>query len=48
MASNLKDSSLGYSWRIELRITITLAAQLRPAEEAWWQLIKRLALIVEG
>lgn len=34
MASNLKDSSQGYSWRIELHITITLAAQLRPAEEA--------------
>ncbi|KAJ4152072.1 hypothetical protein NW765_017581 [Fusarium oxysporum] len=41
MASNLEDSSRGYGWRIELRITTTLAAQLRPAEEAWWQLIKR-------
>ncbi|KAH7230971.1 hypothetical protein BKA59DRAFT_536001 [Fusarium tricinctum] len=29
MASNLKDLSRGYGWR------------LRPAEEAWWRLIKR-------
>ncbi|KAG8664695.1 uncharacterized protein FPOAC1_013475 [Fusarium poae] len=41
MASNLKDPSRGYGWRIELRITTALAAQLRPAEEAWWQLTKR-------
>ncbi|KAL9572227.1 hypothetical protein ACKAV7_003640 [Fusarium commune] len=41
MASNLEDPSRGYGWRVELRITTTLAAQLRPAEEAWWQLIKR-------
>ncbi|KAF4960038.1 hypothetical protein FGADI_1241 [Fusarium gaditjirri] len=42
VASNLEDSSRGYGWRIELRITTTLAAQLRPAEEAWWQLVKRV------
>ncbi|KAF9768807.1 hypothetical protein IL306_013841 [Fusarium sp. DS 682] len=41
MASNLEDPSRGYGWRIELRITTTLAAQLQPAEEAWWRLIKR-------
>ncbi|KAI1025226.1 hypothetical protein LB504_009978 [Fusarium proliferatum] len=41
MASNLKDPSRGYGWRVKLRITISLAAQLRPAEEAWWRLIKQ-------
>ncbi|PNP59958.1 hypothetical protein FNYG_14709 [Fusarium nygamai] len=34
MASNLEDPSRGYGWQVKLRITITLAAQLRPAEEA--------------
>ncbi|RBR24106.1 uncharacterized protein FIESC28_03105 [Fusarium coffeatum] len=42
MASNLEDPSRGYGWRVELRITTSLAAQLRPAEEAWWRLIKRV------
>ncbi|KAG8664957.1 uncharacterized protein FPOAC1_012934 [Fusarium poae] len=32
MASNLEDPSRGYGWRVELRITTALAAQLRPAE----------------
>ncbi|KAF4962044.1 hypothetical protein FSARC_9851 [Fusarium sarcochroum] len=41
MASNLEDPSRGYGWRVELRITTTLAAQLRPAEEAWWRLVKQ-------
>jgi hypothetical protein len=41
MASNLEDPSRGYGWRVELRITTTLAAQLRTAEEAWWRLMKR-------
>ncbi|KAJ4263289.1 hypothetical protein NW762_006107 [Fusarium torreyae] len=41
IASNLEDPSRGYGWRVELRITITLAAQLRPAEEAWWRLVKQ-------
>ena len=41
MSSNLEDPSRGYGWRVELRITTTLAAQLWPAEEAWWRLVKR-------
>ena len=48
MASNLEDPSRGYGWRIELRISTTLAAQLRPAEEAWWQLIKRASRLSDG
>lgn len=40
MASNLEDPSRGYGWRVELRITTTLAAQLRSAEEAWCRLIR--------
>lgn len=41
MSSNLEDPSRGYGWRVELRITTTLAAQLRPAEEAWLRLVKQ-------
>ncbi|KAH7169649.1 uncharacterized protein B0J16DRAFT_383561 [Fusarium flagelliforme] len=48
MASNLEDPSRGYGWRVELRITTTLAAQLRPAEEAWWRLIKRANRLSDG